>query len=292
METMTKSINEKLNMEPTEIILSGNKETIRMFVEAKYEKSFLASSLNLYPINCNQDTPPICALYTTNRRKYKLASNAGSTCYLEGRGGQKMSLTNKKSKGYHQYYMINIQDGDIFLVEVRRKYKNQDSLYPNISYELISMRPKNDSLTDQIEYMLEYCRIRKVFKMQNVYIRNCVQAWGNRISPNGYGNVGKTFGRVNVGYYRMMRNTEFRYDYTGIIRYSNAYHCFDLFVGPAIDTDEKLFEYLSSYVVPQRNKNVWGITKDDFTDHWLDFPPTSFPDVRFTVNWKGEWRTW
>lgn len=292
MENMTKTNNEKLNMEHEDRILFGNKETIRMFVQAKYEKSFLATSLNLYPINCNPDTPPICALYTTNGRKYKLTSNAGSTRYLEGRGGQKMSLTNKRSKGYHQYYTINIQDDDIFLVEVCREYENHDSLFPEASYQLISMRPKNDSLTDQIEYMLEYCRIRKVFKMQNVYIADGIQAWGNSITPNGFGDAGKTFGHVNPGYNRMMRNTAFRYDYTGIIKYSNAYHCFDLFVGQAIDTDEKLFEYLSTYVVPQRDKDVWGITKDDITDHWLDFPPTSFPDVRCTLNWKGEWRRW
>ena len=137
---MTKTNNEKLNMEHEDSILFGNNETIRMFVQAKYEKSFLATSLNLYPINCNPDTPPICALYTTNGRKYKLAANAGSSRYLEGRGGQKMSLTNKKIKGYHQYYTINIQDDDIFLVEVRREYENPDSMFPEARYELVSMR--------------------------------------------------------------------------------------------------------------------------------------------------------
>ena len=79
MESMTKSNNEKLNMEQDNGILFGDKEVIRMFVQAKYEKSFLATSLNFYPINCNPDTPPICALYTTNGRKYKLAANAGSS---------------------------------------------------------------------------------------------------------------------------------------------------------------------------------------------------------------------
>lgn len=284
--------SEKLNMEPEKRILFGDGETIRMFVKAKYEKGFLASTLALYPINATNGMKPVCSFYTTAGRKFSLKSQGHSIRYLEGRGGMKMSLTSRRSKGYHQYFTTNIQDDDIFLIEVQRTYPYKESPFPEAQYEIISMRQMNDSLDDQIEYMLEYCRIRKVFAMPNVYIDKGVQAWGNSITPNGYGDAGKTFGQVHVGHNRMMRNRVFKYDYTGILRYSNAYHCFDLFVGPELANDEKLYEYLANFVVPQRDRNVWGITKDAFTDSWMDYPPSSYPDVRCTVSWKGEWKTW
>lgn len=294
MESMTKTNNEKLNMELNTSILFGNNETIRLFVKTKYEKGFLANSLSLYPINSNPDTPPICSFYTTNGRKYNLTSQASSTKrYLEGRGGQKMSLTSKRNKGYHQYHTTNIQDGDIYLVEVRRTYPYPEQKFPEAVYELISMRQKNDSLEDQIEFMLQYCRIRKVFKRTEVFISDRQQAWGHSITPNGFGHAGKTFSKVRPGYSKMMRDRVFKYDYTGIICYNTSYKCFDLFVSPElIESDEKLFEYLSSYIVPQRDHNIWGIVKDEFVDNWMDFPPTSYPDVRCTLSWKGEWKTW
>ena len=91
----------------------------------------------------------------------------------------------------------------------------------------------------------------------------------------------------------MMRNRVFKYDYSGIICYNTAYKCFDLFVGSELaENDEKLFNYLSTYIVPQRDHNMWGIVIDDFEDSWMDFPLTSCPDVRCTLNWKGEWKTW
>lgn len=291
---MTEMKSGKLNMEDESRVLFGEGETVRMFVQAKYVKGFLATSLNLYPINANPDTPPVVSVYTTPGRKVMLKSASSAIRYLEGRGGSKMSLTNKRSSGYHMYHTTNIQDGDIFLVEVLRTYPNKTSfIIPEPQYELVSMRQRNDSLEDQIEFMLEYCRIRKVFPQANVFIEKGVQAWGNSITPNGFGAAGKTFGHVHDGYNRMMRNTAFKYDYTGIIRYSKAYHCFDLFVGPEIaSSDEKLFQYLSTYVVPQRDRDIWGITKDEIVDTWLDYPPTSYPDVRCSTSWKGEWKTW
>ena len=58
MESMANVNTEKLNMEPTRrSILFGNNEIIRLFIKTKYEKNFLATSLSLYPINSNPDTP-------------------------------------------------------------------------------------------------------------------------------------------------------------------------------------------------------------------------------------------
>lgn len=293
MESMAIMNTEKLNMEPKRSILFGNNEIIRLFVKTKYEKNFLATSLSLYPINSNPDTPPICSFFTTNGRRYTLDSQCGSKRYLEGRGGQKMSITSKRKTGYHQYHTVNIQDGDIYLVEVKRTYPNPDMPFPEPSYELVSMRQRNDSLEDQIEFMLQYCRIRKVFKRTEIFLSEKQQAWGHSITANGFGNAGKTFSKVHPGYSKMMRNRVFKYDYSGIICYNTAYKCFDLFVGSELaENDEKLFNYLATYIVPQRDHNIWGIVKDEFVDSWMDFPPTSFPDVRCTLNWKGEWKTW
>lgn len=287
---------EKLNMEQ-EDGLFGNHKRIRLFVKARYDKGFLATSLNLYPINANPDTPPVISLFTTGGRRYDLPEmRTKKAChYLEGRGGMKMSLITRRFKGCHQFYTVNIQDDDIFLIEVERLYPDGEEFYGAREpyFELRSIRRKTDSMEDQIEYLLQYCRIRKVFTQDTIIIDPKVQCWGNAISPNGYGHTAKQFGpTVTGGKLQMMRNKVFKYDYSGVLRYSRAYHCFDLFVGPYLQKEEKLFEYLSTYVVPQRDKNIWGITKDACADCMLDYPPTSFPDVRVTEEWGGGWKTW
>lgn len=249
---------EKLNMEQ-EDGLFGNHKRIRLFVKARYDKGFLATSLNLYPINANPDTPPVVSLFTTGGRRYELPEmrTKKASHYLEGRGGMKMSLITRRFKGCHQFYTVNIQDDDIFLIEVERLYPDGEEFYGAREpyFELRSIRRKTDSMEDQIEYLLQYCRIRKVFTQDTVSIDPKVQC-------------------------------------SGVMLYSRAYHCFDLFVKPCLQKEEKLFEYLSTYVVPQRDKNIWGITKDTIGDCMLDYPPTSFPDVRITEEWKGEWKTW
>lgn len=288
----------KLNTETEEEdVLFGNHKRLRMFVRAVYRKGLLATTLDLLPINANKDTEPIVSLFTSSGRRYDFPEmkNKKSITYLEGRGGMKMSLVTRRFKGYHQYNVVNIQDNDIFLVEVERLYPETDSIWENNNpyYELRFIQRKTDSMNDQIEFMLEYCRIRKVFTKDTIIIDPKVQCWGNSITPNGYEHTTKTFGpAVTGGKLQMMRNKVFRYDYSGVLRYSRAYHCFDLFVGPYLQTEERLYDYLASYVVPQRDKNVWGITKDAFADTMLDYPPTSYPDVRVTEAWEGEWKTW
>ena len=168
-----------------------------------------------------------------------------------------MSLITRRFKGCHQFYTVNIQDDDIFLIEVERLYPDGEEFYGAREpyFELRSIRRKTDSIEDQIEYLLQYCRIRKVFTQDTISIDPKVQC-------------------------------------SGVMLYSRAYHCFDLYVKPCLQKEEKLFEYLSTYVVPQRDKNIWGITKDTVGDCMLDYPPTSFPDVRVTEEWKGEWKAW